>query len=254
VTECDKPTRNSWCGRGCTAVPAGAEGVSEVAGTKMTNIQIMPREGGRGMDDSTMGSITHWIGVLKGGDGRAAAPLFERYYERIVALARARLRGAGGPIADEEDAAVSVFVDLFVGAPLGKFPLLDDRDDLWGLLAVITARKAADLKKRQGRRKRGGNRIVHACDLDDEGRAGVMEQAAGREPIAEFTVMMAEECQRRIDALKDDVLRDVAMLRLEGFSDGEIAERLGCSRRTVMRKVKLIRLAWSPRDGEEHAA
>jgi DNA-directed RNA polymerase specialized sigma24 family protein len=206
------------------------------------------------MDDSGMGSVTHWIGALKGGDRHATTPLFDRYYRRIVALARARLGEAGGAIADEEDAAVSVFVDLFDGAPLGKFPLLDDRDDLWSLLAAITARKAHDLKRSQSRLKRGGNRLVRACDLDAGGRDGMMEQVPGAEPIAEFTVMMAEECQRRIEAIENDVLRNVAMLRLDGFSNDEIAVRLGCTRRTVMRKVKLIRTAWSAHPSEEHAA
>jgi DNA-directed RNA polymerase specialized sigma24 family protein len=206
------------------------------------------------MDDSGMGSVTHWIGVLKGGDHRAAAPLFDRYYRRIVALAGKRLGGATGLAADEEDAALSVFVDLFDGAPRGNFPLLDDRDDLWKLLAVITVRKAADLKKQQSRLKRGGNRLVRACDFDEGDGKGLMEQFPGAEPIAEFTVMMAEECQYRIDALEDDMLRNVAMMRLDGFSNQEIAERLGCTRRTVMRKVGLIRLAWGAHPSEEDVA
>jgi len=195
------------------------------------------------MDDSSVGSVTHRIGVLKGGDRRAAAPLFDRFYRRTVALARAKLGSSGGPIADGEDAALSVFVDMFDGAPQGTFPLVDDRDDLWSLMAVMTARKAADLKKQQSRLKRGGDRLIRACDLDDGGRDGAVGQVPGAEPIAEFTVVMAEECQCRIDALEDDVLRNVAMLRLDGFSNREIAERLGCTRRTVVRKVELIRLA-----------
>jgi len=77
-----------------------------------------------------------------------AAPLFNRYNRRIVAPARKRLGGAAGLDPDEKDAALNVFVDLFDGAPQGKFLLLDNRDDPWRLLAFITARKVADLKYR----------------------------------------------------------------------------------------------------------
>ena len=67
-------------------------------------------------DDS--GSVTHWIGALRGGDLDAAQPLWERYFARLVRLAQARLRTRRGPgvAEDEEDAALSAF-DSFRGVP-----------------------------------------------------------------------------------------------------------------------------------------
>jgi DNA-directed RNA polymerase specialized sigma24 family protein len=41
-----------------------------------------------------------------------------------------------------------------------------------------------------------------------------------------------------------DDLRQVARLRLEEYTNGEIAGRLGCSERTVERKLVLIRGFW----------
>ena len=63
------------------------------------------------MSDEPGGSVTRWIGALKAGDGAAAQPLWERYFARLVQLARAKLRatGKGSPIEDEEDAALSAF-------------------------------------------------------------------------------------------------------------------------------------------------
>jgi hypothetical protein len=54
------------------------------------------------------GSVTKWIGDLKAGGDSAAQHLWERYFERLVQLARARLRSArrAGAIEDEEDAAL----------------------------------------------------------------------------------------------------------------------------------------------------
>ena len=64
------------------------------------------------------GSVTHWIGDLKGGDLAAAQPLWERYFARLVQLARAKLKATrhGSPVEDEEDAALSAFNSFCEGA------------------------------------------------------------------------------------------------------------------------------------------
>jgi DNA-directed RNA polymerase specialized sigma24 family protein len=56
--------------------------------------------------------------------------------------------------------------------------------------------------------------------------------------------MMAEECRRLLDGLGDDALREVAVARMEGYTNDEIADRLGCARRTVARRLDLIRKTW----------
>src|SRR5689334_22900261 len=101
------------------------------------------------------GSVANWLVLLKEGDSAAAQALWERYFPRMVALARKRLQGARRREADEEDVALSAFDSFWRGAREGRFPHLTDRDDLWRLLVVITARKALDLLERQGRKKRG---------------------------------------------------------------------------------------------------
>src|SRR5437868_11257802 len=53
------------------------------------------------------GSITRCIDLLKRGDRAAAQPLWDRYFQRLVELARARLRVAPRRLADEEDVALS---------------------------------------------------------------------------------------------------------------------------------------------------
>ena len=94
------------------------------------------------------GSVTLWVERLKSGDGEAAGPLWRAYFHRLVHLARQRLRGLTGAAADEEDVALSAFDSFCRAAEGGRFPRLDDRDDLWQLLLVITARKAVDLIRR----------------------------------------------------------------------------------------------------------
>jgi DNA-directed RNA polymerase specialized sigma24 family protein len=196
------------------------------------------------------GSITRWIGDLKAGDDAAAQPLWERYFARLVQLARARLRATHRPTAveDEEDAALSAFNSFCAGAAKGRFPLLSDRDDLWRLLVVITARKACAQVQRRARQKRGGGRVLDEAAMpggrSDDSEAG-FDFVAGPEPTPEFAAMVAEEYGRLLTALDDDSLRQVALDRMAGYTNDEIAERLGCARRTVARRLDLIRKIWS---------
>ena len=199
------------------------------------------------MSDEARGSVTHWIGALRAGDGAAAQRLWERYFDRLVRLARAKLGAMPRGAADEEDVALSAFHSFCQGAARGRFPRLDDRDNLWRLLVTITARKALDQVQRQARKKRGGGRVpvgsARTGGEDDADGAG-LEQVVGREPTPQFAAMVADECRRLLAALGDETLRRVALLRMEGCSDEEIAARVDCSLRTVSRKLALIRKAW----------
>jgi DNA-directed RNA polymerase specialized sigma24 family protein len=197
--------------------------------------------------DADPGSITRWLGPAKTGDAAAIQALWERYFSRLVTLARGRLRNA--PRArlegDEEDAALSAFDSFVAGAARGRFPQLDDRDDLWRLLVVITRRKASAMVDRQRARKRGGDRPEAAHARDDDDGPDALAQLVSQEPTPEFAAAVAEQVQIRLDALGRDDLRQIALWRLEGYDRDEIAERLGCARRTVARRLDLIRALWS---------
>jgi RNA polymerase sigma factor (sigma-70 family) len=194
------------------------------------------------------GSVTHWIGDLKAGGDSAAQHLWERYFDRLVHLARARLRTARWPgaVADEEDAALSAFDSFCRGAAAGRFPQLADRDDLWRLLVVITVRKVLGQLKRQRALKRGSGRLAGESALigRDAAFAGGLDLIAGNEPSPELAAQVIDEYRRLREALKSEALRHVLDLRLEGYTREEIAERLGCAERTVKRKLEVIREAW----------
>src|SRR4051794_16213307 len=118
------------------------------------------------------GSITRCIGLLKQGDRDAAQALWQRYIHRLVALARARLRGIPRRAADEEDIALSAFDSFCRRAERGQFARLEDRDDLWQLLVVITERKAIDLMRREGRQSRGQGKVLSFSESAGGGGGG----------------------------------------------------------------------------------
>jgi DNA-directed RNA polymerase specialized sigma24 family protein len=194
------------------------------------------------------GSVTQWIGDLKAGGDSAAQQLWERYFHRLVHLARARLRSAprAGAFEDEEDAALSAFDSFHRGAAHGRFPQLTDRDDLWRLLVVITIRKVFGQLERQGARKRGGSQLVGESALigADATEFGGLDRLAGHEPSPELAAMVVDEYRRLRDGLRTEPLRQVLDLRLEGYTREEIAERLGCAERAVKRKLDVIRETW----------
>jgi DNA-directed RNA polymerase specialized sigma24 family protein len=201
------------------------------------------------MTDEARGSVTCWIGDLKAGDGASAGHLWGRYFAELVRLARARLGSAPRAAVDEEDVALSAFHSLCEGAAHGRFARLGDRDDLWKLLSTITTRKAFDQAKHQRRQKRGGGRVLDEAALLGPGASsGGLDRVADPMPTPDFAAMMGEQCRRLLDGLSDDSTRRVALLRMEGYSGEEIAERLGVNRRTVVRKLELIRRKWS-KDG-----
>jgi RNA polymerase sigma factor (sigma-70 family) len=195
--------------------------------------------GSGGVTAGGEGSVSRWIVDLKAGDGAAARELWRRYFQELVRLARFKLGGAPRAKADEEDVAHSSFHSLCAGATRGSFPELDDRDGLWHLLVTITVRKALDQVQRQRRQKRAGPKGATAT-LNLVG----LDWVAGREPGPEVAAVLADEYRRLFDDLRDESLREVARLRLEGYTGSEIAERMGCNRRTVARKLELIRQTW----------
>ena len=195
------------------------------------------------------GSVTAWIGALTAGDAEAAQHLWERYFDRLVRLARTKLKHLPRRAADEEDVALSAFDSFCRGAQLGRFPQLRDRHNLWPLLVVITTRKAADLVQHQRRQKQGGGKVRGESVLLDPQRpdasvAGI-DAVLGREPTPAFACQVAEEYQRLLDELGEDKLRQIAVLKLEGYTNEEVATRVKCCVRTVERKLQRIRGIWA---------
>jgi DNA-directed RNA polymerase specialized sigma24 family protein len=159
-----------------------------------------------------------------------------------VCLARRKLHGQPRAAADEEDVALSAFDSFCRRAEQGQFPRLVDRDDLWHLLVLLTERKAYRLIRHERRRKRGGGAVKHLSELaaNEEGSVEVI----GREPTPEFAAQVAEECCRLLDRLGDPTLRGVAVAKMEGYSNAEIAARQGVVERTIERRLGLIRKMW----------
>jgi DNA-directed RNA polymerase specialized sigma24 family protein len=187
------------------------------------------------MDPQSHESVTDWLHQLASdNDSVAQQRLWNRYFARLAAIARTRLTGAQRRDADEEDVVLSVFESFFRAARAGRFPDLQDRTGLWPLLVKITARKAINQVKRQQAKKRSS--AAHEAVPE-------IAHLVGNEPTPEFAAEVAEQVERLLGMLEGD-LRAVAVMKLEGFTNAEIAHRFGVVERSIERKLARIRIEW----------
>ena len=200
------------------------------------------------MGQASENSVTHWLQSLRQGNSLAAEHLWDRYFNRVVSLAENQLPSHQRRASDGEDVALSVLDTLIRGAAKGHFPNLHDRRDLWCLLFAITKQKVTDLKRYEGRKKRGGGSVRGASALNGSSASDViltLDDLCGDDPTPDFIVALEEEHRQLMTLLRNDILRQIAAATLEGYATQEIANRLQISVRAVQRKLNVIRTAWS---------
>ena len=192
--------------------------------------------------------VTRWIEGLKAGDEAVVADLWNRYFDRLVHLARQKLGTAARRVADEEDVALSVFRCLCAGAQQGRLAEMADRGDLWRVLVTMTMRKTIDQQRRQVGKKRGSGKVrgesVFFRKSGEEASPGLQQFGDGL-PTPQMLASIEEEGERLLQSLEDKQLRKIAIWKLESYTNDEIAEKLQLTTRSVERKLHRIREIWS---------
>ena len=190
---------------------------------------------------SAGGSVSVWIGQLKAGEEAALAQIHQRYWPALVELARRKLKGAPGRAVDEEDVAQEAFWSFYRTLRDGQIPRLENRHDLLAFLTHIIACKSVNQIKHEFMQKRGGGQVLGGATLTVllEGRAHA--GSGERDPLD--NALLHDFYQHCLTRLPDN-LREVAEFYLAGCAHKETADRLGCSLRSVERKIALILERW----------
>src|SRR6516225_8267235 len=176
-------------------------------------------------------SVTRLIRAAQQDRASAVGPLLAAYFDRLVQLARQRLQNLPGMANYDEDVALRSFYSVCRRVRDPERPLhVMGRDDLWRLLAARTISRAIDLIRRHRPGEVPGDYSL--------------EQLLTREPTPEEAAATADECRRLLDLLEEPELRQIALWKVEGYTNEEIAAKLDCVPRTVERKVRRIRLLW----------
>ena len=193
------------------------------------------------MNDSEPGSVTRWLDLLSSGDPRAVEFLWRRYFQRMVRLASSRIRHLGGAVGDGEDVAISAFQGFCAAARRGDYAGLDGRESLWRVLVTCTLNRSRNLAAWETAQKRQRpSKQVSLSEAEnvvgDRGRMpGELLEAAD---LLQFLMRQLE--------LEDGTgeLRQIALWKLEGLSNEQIAKQLRRRVSLVGQKIHLIRLLW----------
>lgn len=182
---------------------------------------------------------------IRRGDQAAAADLFQRYVDRLVALARSRLTGSLGRRVDPEEVVQSAYRSFFNANADGRYQS-ERGEDLWGLLAAITLHKVSRQVELLRAGKRAWDREVQFGTEDS--LLGLQVGGLAAQPSPAEAVALVDEVEHLMRLLKPQE-RPVLELRLQGFQLQEIADRTGRSVRTVRRILERVKQVLDRADG-----
>ena len=179
-------------------------------------------------------SVSDWLEGVKDADELAVQKVWERYFQRLVGLARKILESSRRRAVDEEDVALSALKSFCHRAAHNGFPQLADRHDLWKLLMTITVRKACKVRRRE-----------HKPQVKPRPQAFLEGHVIAKDPDPQLAAELADQFEYLLGLLHDERARGIALLKLEGYKNSEIADKMNRSVATVERKLQLVRRIWS---------
>jgi DNA-directed RNA polymerase specialized sigma24 family protein len=198
--------------------------------------------------DVSVGSITELLQQLRDGEASTAQQaLWDRYFRRLAGIARMKLAPVARRVRDEEDIALSTLDSFFQATEEGRYPEINDRTELWPLLAQIAVCKALKQTERELAKKRGGGVVRGESAVNELRWNNLVDAQAGfdrflsSEPTPDSVAELTDLVCTLMHKLENVTLRKVAQLKLSGHTNQEIADELEVSERTVERKLVRIR-------------
>jgi RNA polymerase sigma factor (sigma-70 family) len=181
------------------------------------------------------GSLSQLLDRWKAGDQAAAFAIYDRYYERLIRFAERQIGPKLRPVLTPESVALSVLDSLLSGiAKRGYKP--DPSGSLMTPAKKIATNKIRKAWEYWTARIRNIGQRVHVDVLPEPTPSGSRPEDA---------ITLADELSRIRQLLSSDDF-EILALRLDGLSNPEIAERLGCTRQTVRRKMERL-MQWLQR-------
>lgn len=191
--------------------------------------------------DAAPGTVSLLIAEARSGNGQAFDQLYHRYWSGLVEMARRRMTGVTFGDRDAEDIAQEALFAVCDSLTRGRIPQLRNRQQWLAFLTHVVSCKVAGAiqygtaQKRRGLRSAAGSLEQRVVAADDQ---SPLQQAILR------------DCYEFYLAALPVHLRPFAERHLAGMTNEEIARSLGCVRRTVDRKLQLLRLYWRKIAGE----
>jgi DNA-directed RNA polymerase specialized sigma24 family protein len=190
------------------------------------------------------GSITRWLTEVSARrETDRSELLWRRFGIRLVRLARHHLRGIQDRAYDEEDLALSTMNEFYRRASLGSYDKLENRDDLWRLLMKISLNKSRNRLRALRRIKRAAKTPVR--EIYPVKNAKEIDWTN----TPEWLAIVAEQSEYLLRVLDDHdpsgMLQQITLMKLDGASNSQIANDLGCTRRAVAARLIWIQGIWN---------
>lgn len=191
------------------------------------------------MQDDSIGSISQLLRMFMSGDRESVQHLWNRFFPRMMNLANMVLKERQLP-AGAEDAVQEAFLKFIMQVENGHYRQQLRRDDLWRILTLFTVQTARKQMIREQAAKRGGGRVKKESELIQTTSRGFrLDGVIAKLPAADCDLLFEE-----LLGLLDDDLKEIALLRLGGYTLQQIQTQLGCSLRSAERRIQLIRAIW----------
>jgi RNA polymerase sigma-70 factor (ECF subfamily) len=175
------------------------------------------------------------VNLWRAGDQQAAQALFDRYADQLLALARRRISQRMASRVDPEDVVQSVFRTFFDRAKKGHFDI-EEKDDLVKLLVRITVHKTLRHIEHHKAAKRNVSSEAPQSDLSRERLQDLLDGG----PTPDAVVAFCDQLDHFLNQLGPDE-RKILEMRLQNYSNHEIAQQLGSYDRRVRRSLEYIR-------------
>jgi len=193
------------------------------------------------------GSVTGKLQRAKQGDEPAFEWLWRRYHKSIVRHLETIAKNKGVKPIEPEDVAQNVFIALHEGLKHGAFHALDGRFQLWKLLTIIGLRQAINSAKKDSLERRSIQTYAYyGFPVIDQRSSRNIKDAHFAEAFEELRFM--EEIEHGLSILDREPpsqrLRELAILKIKGYSNTRIADELGWTRKTVALRLNLIFEIW----------
>jgi RNA polymerase sigma-70 factor, ECF subfamily len=176
-------------------------------------------------------SFKNLLAQLQNGRSSAASQVFDRFADRLVALARSRMNPQILQRVDPEDVTQSVFRSFFQRQEAGQFRL-ENWGGLWGLLVTMTVRKCGRRAEEFYAARRDVRRETRGQTSPDESSDDFDIQDL--RPTPDEGVALTELIEKLMEGL-DPRAREALTLRLQGYSVAEISQQIGRTQRTIHR-------------------
>ena len=175
------------------------------------------------------------VELWRQGDENAARAIVDRYVDRLMTLARRRLSQRLASRVDPEDIVQSAFRSFFARAKEGRF-VFAEQDDLCKLLVRMTLHKTLRQVAFHKAAKRNPSAETEQGEHHQERLLALLDG----EPTAETEVAFLDQLEHFFAQLRPQE-RQILEMRMQGYSNDEIAAQLGIYDRKIRRVIEHVR-------------